>query len=120
MERAGDRGTLGSRVTQFLDARKSFRKQSMGQSAELFWRTQYELLQNSGVTVDRRTFMQWLQEPNFLQVLENADVDVSNKFDLFDVLDADMGGKVPSLALLVCPQSSCCAFSMALRLDCDR
>ena len=94
MERAGDRGTLGSRVTQFLDARKSFRKQSMGQSAELFWRTQYELLQNSGVTVDRRTFMQWLQEPNFLQVLENADVDVSNKFDLFDVLDADMGGKL--------------------------
>ena len=38
--------------------------------------------------------MQWLQEPNFLQVLENADVDVSNKFDLFDVLDADMGGKL--------------------------
>ena len=31
----------------------------------------------------------WLQEPDFLHVLESADVDVSNKFDLFDVLDAD-------------------------------
>ena len=98
MERAGDRSTLGGRVTQFFDRSSlkmgRLRKQSMGQNAEIFWRTQYELLRNSGVTVDRQTFMQWLQEPSFLQVLENGDVDVSNKFDLFDVLDADMGGKL--------------------------
>ena len=98
MERAGDRRSLASRMTQFFDrpSQKSGngRNLSMGQSAEVFWRTQYELLRRSGVTVDRRSFMMWLEEPSFLSVLENADVDVSNKFDLFDVLDADMGGKL--------------------------
>ncbi|CAJ1381229.1 unnamed protein product [Effrenium voratum] len=58
---------------------------------ELFWRTQFEALRRS-TSVDRKTFMQWLQLPEFLAILESADVDVSNKFDLFDVLDADMGG----------------------------
>ena len=90
IERAGDRSSLVSRVTKF----RKQSKQSVGQDAEVFWKSQYELLKRSGVTVDRRSFMQWLQDVNFQQVLENADVDVSNKFDLFDVLDADMGGKL--------------------------
>eukprot|EP00913_Durusdinium_trenchii_P016385 g15402.t1 len=100
MERAGDRRSLASRMTQLFESRSSQRSRSrarspsVGQSAEVFWRTQYELLKRSGVTVDRRSFMLWLEEPVFLSVLENAEVDVSNKFDLFDVLDADMGGRL--------------------------
>ena len=44
--------------------------------------------QAHGVMPERRGRL-WLQEPAFLHVLESADVDVSNKFDLFDVLDAE-------------------------------
>eukprot|EP00439_Symbiodinium_sp_Y106_P080906 s580_g19.t2 len=68
---------------------KSRLTRQRSKSTELFWHTQYELLKHSGATVDRKTFMLWLQEPAFLHVLESADVDVSNKFDLFDVLDSD-------------------------------
>ncbi|CAE7634969.1 Catsper1, partial [Symbiodinium pilosum] len=81
------------RISGLFDLRpaqeEADRKRTTGQpSTQLFWHTQYELLKHSGVTVDRKTFMLWLQEPAFLHVLESADVDVSNKFDLFDVLDA--------------------------------
>eukprot|EP00931_Biecheleriopsis_adriatica_P008727 TRINITY_DN10986_c0_g1_i2.p1 TRINITY_DN10986_c0_g1~~TRINITY_DN10986_c0_g1_i2.p1 ORF type:complete len:488 (-),score=94.47 TRINITY_DN10986_c0_g1_i2:24-1487(-) len=53
---------------------------------------EFEVLKRRGCRVDRDTFMAWLEEPEFLEVLEYADVDISNKYDLFDILDADMGG----------------------------
>ncbi|CAE7033301.1 ttrS [Symbiodinium sp. CCMP2592] len=101
-ERArGRRGTMAARISGLFDLRPTEGDATRGRltrqrskSTELFWHTQYELLKHSGATVDRKTFMLWLQEPAFLHVLESADVDVSNKFDLFDVLDSDMGGRL--------------------------
>ncbi|OLQ04504.1 Cation channel sperm-associated protein 1 [Symbiodinium microadriaticum] len=98
---AGRRGTMAARISGLFDLRpteddasRSRLTRQRSKSTELFWHTQYELLKHSGATVDRKTFMLWLQEPAFLHVLERADVDVSNKFDLFDVLDSDMGGRL--------------------------
>ena len=31
-------------------------------------------------------------DPSVIEMLESADIDTSQKFELFDVLDVDMGG----------------------------
>lgn len=44
--------------------------------------------------IPRNVFNLWLREPVVEQMLEMADIDTSNKFELFDVLDVDMGGEL--------------------------
>ncbi|CAL1157375.1 unnamed protein product, partial [Cladocopium goreaui] len=39
-------------------------------------------------------FALWLQDTEFTAMLEEADVDMSDKFRMFDILDVDMGGEL--------------------------
>merc|ERR1712228_1078462 len=48
----------------------------------------------SSVSITRDTFSTWLDHPLMDNLLHDADVGVSAKSELFDVLDVDMGGKL--------------------------
>lgn len=54
----------------------------------------FDCLSGADVVISRDAFRVWLQEPQFLQVLEDADIDIHNKATLFDLMDADMGGSL--------------------------
>eukprot|EP00930_Biecheleria_cincta_P020164 TRINITY_DN15223_c0_g1_i4.p1 TRINITY_DN15223_c0_g1~~TRINITY_DN15223_c0_g1_i4.p1 ORF type:complete len:253 (-),score=52.94 TRINITY_DN15223_c0_g1_i4:133-891(-) len=56
------------------------------------WNAEFDKMKQNGITVDRKTFLAWTEVHEFLDVLERADVDISNRFELFDILDVDMGG----------------------------
>jgi hypothetical protein len=47
-----------------------------------------------GLTVARDQFTEWLHDGDFLKLLKKASIDTSNKLELFDVLDVDMGGEL--------------------------
>ncbi|OLP90066.1 hypothetical protein AK812_SmicGene28418 [Symbiodinium microadriaticum] len=52
------------------------------------------------INITREVFQAWLKDQEFVRVLEEADVDVSNKFELFNILDVDMGGELSVEELL--------------------
>ncbi|CAE7243110.1 scn4aa [Symbiodinium pilosum] len=52
----------------------------------------YQILQEDQVSISKDMFTVWLQDPEFVTMLEEADVDMSDKFRMFDILDVDMGG----------------------------
>eukprot|EP00931_Biecheleriopsis_adriatica_P086509 TRINITY_DN6116_c1_g1_i1.p1 TRINITY_DN6116_c1_g1~~TRINITY_DN6116_c1_g1_i1.p1 ORF type:complete len:854 (-),score=179.09 TRINITY_DN6116_c1_g1_i1:74-2554(-) len=54
----------------------------------------FDVLSTEEVTISRTVFQHWLHDKDFINVLEDADVDISNKFELFDILDVDMGGEL--------------------------
>lgn len=60
----------------------------------------FDNMVRQGVQISRDQFHGWLTVPAFLDVLERADIDTSTKFDLFDILDADMGGSLEPAELL--------------------
>lgn len=45
-------------------------------------------------TITREVFNLWLQDPQVVGLLQEADIDTANKFDLFDILDVDMQGEL--------------------------
>lgn len=51
-------------------------------------------LQEKGVTISREVFNTWFRNEEFHYLLEQAEIETSNTSELFDVLDADMGGKL--------------------------
>merc|ERR1719420_1553224 len=44
--------------------------------------------------ITREGFDAWLEEPAFLNMLEDLDIGTSNKTELFDVLDCDLSGEL--------------------------
>jgi len=54
----------------------------------------YQILQEDEVSISKDMFTVWLQDPEFVTMLEEADVDMSDKFRMFDILDVDMGGEL--------------------------
>jgi len=46
------------------------------------------------VVITREVFYAWLQEPGMLKLLEELDIAISNRYELFDVLDADLSGEL--------------------------
>lgn len=54
----------------------------------------YRILQEDQVCISREMFALWLQDTEFTAMLEEADVDMSDKFRMFDILDVDMGGEL--------------------------
>eukprot|EP00930_Biecheleria_cincta_P093064 TRINITY_DN8320_c0_g1_i1.p1 TRINITY_DN8320_c0_g1~~TRINITY_DN8320_c0_g1_i1.p1 ORF type:complete len:577 (-),score=124.52 TRINITY_DN8320_c0_g1_i1:99-1829(-) len=50
--------------------------------------------------VSRDTFEEWLNDDEFVRVLEDASIDMSCKGMLFDVLDADAGGELSTTELV--------------------
>eukprot|EP00930_Biecheleria_cincta_P035094 TRINITY_DN24170_c0_g1_i1.p1 TRINITY_DN24170_c0_g1~~TRINITY_DN24170_c0_g1_i1.p1 ORF type:complete len:809 (-),score=151.84 TRINITY_DN24170_c0_g1_i1:500-2779(-) len=60
----------------------------------------FDVLTSEKVTISRDVFHSWLLDKDFVHVLEDADVDISNKFELFDILDVDMGGELSAEELI--------------------
>ncbi|CAE6929486.1 Cacna1c [Symbiodinium natans] len=71
--------------------RNSFRKSSdlKSRSEDMDW-----VLQAGGRSISREEFAFWLQDPDFIRLLDEASIDVSGRVALFDVLDADGGGEL--------------------------
>lgn len=58
-------------------------------------RAQFDCISSApDVVISRDAFRVWLQDREFLRVLEDADIDIHNKSTLFDLMDADMGGSL--------------------------
>eukprot|EP00930_Biecheleria_cincta_P070803 TRINITY_DN58406_c0_g1_i1.p1 TRINITY_DN58406_c0_g1~~TRINITY_DN58406_c0_g1_i1.p1 ORF type:complete len:715 (+),score=130.84 TRINITY_DN58406_c0_g1_i1:242-2146(+) len=57
-------------------------------------RAQFDCMVNADVSISSNVFSLWLEDPQFCETLENADICISNKAILFDTLDADMGGSL--------------------------
>lgn len=54
-----------------------------------------KLMERHGTIVSEEEFTKWLYtDHDLIQILDDADVDLSVKFDLFDVLDADISGEL--------------------------
>jgi len=60
----------------------------------------FKVLEECHINITREVFQAWLKDQEFVRVLEEADVDVSNKFELFNILDVDMGGELSVEELL--------------------
>ncbi|CAE7586692.1 Scn1a [Symbiodinium natans] len=60
----------------------------------------FKVLEECRINITREVFQAWLKDPEFVRVLEEADVDVSNKFELFNILDVDSGGELSVEELL--------------------
>lgn len=60
----------------------------------------FKLLKECNINITRDIFQAWLRDPEFVKVLEEADVDISNKFELFNILDVDLGGELSVHELL--------------------
>eukprot|EP00930_Biecheleria_cincta_P104899 TRINITY_DN9737_c1_g1_i1.p1 TRINITY_DN9737_c1_g1~~TRINITY_DN9737_c1_g1_i1.p1 ORF type:complete len:818 (-),score=176.95 TRINITY_DN9737_c1_g1_i1:74-2497(-) len=60
----------------------------------------FAVLTEEEVTITRDVFNAWLHNKDFVQVLDDAEVDISNKFELFDILDVDMGGELSAEELI--------------------
>eukprot|EP00930_Biecheleria_cincta_P047064 TRINITY_DN3255_c0_g1_i4.p1 TRINITY_DN3255_c0_g1~~TRINITY_DN3255_c0_g1_i4.p1 ORF type:complete len:774 (-),score=119.20 TRINITY_DN3255_c0_g1_i4:201-2522(-) len=56
--------------------------------------TYFQILKDDAVTISRDVFQMWLEDVEFMATLEDADVDVSARAELFDILDVDMGGEL--------------------------
>lgn len=53
-------------------------------------------MKRAGCIITKRTFNKWLlQSSELLQCLDDTEIDTSSKFELFDVLDTDLSGKLP-------------------------
>lgn len=73
--------------TELAKARDVACKQKLAQSY-------FQVLVDDEVTISRDVFQMWLEDPEFTDVLEEAEVDLSAKAYLFDILDVDMGGEL--------------------------
>lgn len=60
----------------------------------------FNLLEECHINITREVFQAWLKDPEFVKVLEEAEVDISNKFELFNILDVDSGGELSVEELL--------------------
>jgi len=54
----------------------------------------WDALRKRHVSITRSAFKQLLRSEEFAHVLDEAEIESSNHFELFDVLDADMGGEL--------------------------
>lgn len=54
----------------------------------------FEELRKLGARISKEIFQDWLHIPAFLSLLQASDIDTTTKYDLFDILDADMGGSL--------------------------
>jgi hypothetical protein len=46
------------------------------------------------LAVSRKVFNKWMEDPELMNLLEEADIQTANAVDLFEVLDADMSGEL--------------------------
>eukprot|EP00930_Biecheleria_cincta_P079736 TRINITY_DN67658_c0_g1_i1.p1 TRINITY_DN67658_c0_g1~~TRINITY_DN67658_c0_g1_i1.p1 ORF type:complete len:118 (-),score=29.52 TRINITY_DN67658_c0_g1_i1:29-382(-) len=60
-----------------------------------------EYMSKLNMVIDEETFNRWLtKDQGLLDTLNDADIDLSAKFDLFDVLDADLSGELDFVELI--------------------
>lgn len=57
-------------------------------------KAQFDCLVDADISISSSAFSVWLEDVQFCETLEKADICISNKAILFDTLDADMGGSL--------------------------
>ncbi|CAJ1381935.1 unnamed protein product [Effrenium voratum] len=99
-EDEAERGQQDRRVSKILrdklvsmQVRYGYKPKSRSEYEELTERIREEM-SNRNVVVTRDEFNGWLGEEELLETLSDAEIDVSCKYDLFDVLDADLSGEL--------------------------
>eukprot|EP00930_Biecheleria_cincta_P034358 TRINITY_DN23759_c0_g1_i1.p1 TRINITY_DN23759_c0_g1~~TRINITY_DN23759_c0_g1_i1.p1 ORF type:complete len:614 (-),score=73.55 TRINITY_DN23759_c0_g1_i1:174-2015(-) len=78
-------------VAQFMGANVKEHKSYMHgdlRTKQLF----LEGILDDDLDVKRESFQLWMDDPGFVDTMEEASIDISNRYHLFDVLDADLGG----------------------------
>lgn len=60
----------------------------------------FKLLKECNINITRGIFQAWLRDSEFVKILDEADVDISNRFELFNILDVDLGGELSPHELL--------------------
>lgn len=65
---------------------------AMGKHNHSTVRAQFDCLCSSDIQISKNAFAVWLNDEHFCEVLEQAEISISNKAILFDTMDADMGG----------------------------
>jgi len=54
-----------------------------------------KMMERYNIVISQETFTKWLYaDKELIEILSDADIDLSVKFDLFDVLDADLSGEL--------------------------
>merc|ERR1712203_527901 len=53
------------------------------------------------VHVSRETFNKWLIDPKFVALLHAVEIETSTRFELFDVLDADLNGSLELREIII-------------------
>merc|ERR1712056_132115 len=53
------------------------------------------------VHVSRETFNKWLLDAKFVSLLHSVEIETSTRFELFDVLDADLNGELELSEIIV-------------------
>merc|ERR1712232_1193287 len=53
------------------------------------------------VLVSRETFNKWLLDPKFVALLQSVEIETSTRFELFDVLDADLNGSLELREIII-------------------
>merc|ERR1712146_724677 len=54
----------------------------------------YEAMLRAQTRISKEIFTDWLSIPHFIDLLNASDIDTTTRNDLFDILDADMGGSL--------------------------
>eukprot|EP00930_Biecheleria_cincta_P057930 TRINITY_DN43790_c0_g1_i1.p1 TRINITY_DN43790_c0_g1~~TRINITY_DN43790_c0_g1_i1.p1 ORF type:complete len:657 (-),score=102.31 TRINITY_DN43790_c0_g1_i1:45-2015(-) len=86
----------------FHQALRSLRRGSRNPAAkqQQILESAWSSLCSQDLTVTRDQFVSWLNRPEFLTILSDASIDVASKGELFDIIDADMGGELSMHELL--------------------
>merc|ERR1712217_987980 len=61
----------------------------------------FQEMESQGLAIPKELFTQWLDKEEMVRMLSEADIEISEKGHLFDVLDVDMGGSLGLDELLV-------------------
>lgn len=83
---------LKDSISSFLNIKKA---RSYVRSGPARWQAvsaEWERLRSHNLEISRERFNSWLQDQDFQSLLQEAEIDIANKFQLFDVLDVDQGG----------------------------
>merc|ERR1712186_12635 len=70
------------------DKKKTFTEKAMTVQSEI------DEIEEAGIMISRDVFNTWLRTEEMVELLEEVDIETSTKYELFDVLDVDMGGEL--------------------------
>jgi hypothetical protein len=86
------RKAVQNRVTHLLDFHDGKDGDILNRITQID--NQFKEMDEEDVIITKDNFEAWLEEPAFLNMLDDLDIGTSNKSQLFDVLDCDLSGEL--------------------------